>query len=59
MRRRRLLEPGIRNGRESGFATASDRHRAYRTIGFMMDCDTTGIEPDLALIKYKNWWVAE
>jgi len=28
------------------------------TIGFMMDCDTTGIEPDLALIKYKNWWVA-
>jgi ribonucleoside-diphosphate reductase alpha chain len=24
------------------------------TIGFMMDCDTTGIEPDLALIKYKK-----
>ena len=23
------------------------------TIGFMMDCDTTGIEPDLALVKYK------
>ena len=24
------------------------------TIGFMMDCDTTGVEPDLALIKYKK-----
>ena len=24
------------------------------TIGFMMDCDTTGIEPDLALIKFKR-----
>jgi len=23
------------------------------TIGFMMDCDTTGIEPDIALVKYK------
>src|SRR5215831_2042147 len=24
------------------------------TIGLMMDCDTTGIEPDLALVKYKK-----
>src|SRR3989442_15780671 len=24
------------------------------TIGFFMDCDTTGIEPDLALVKYKK-----
>ncbi|MDD5482429.1 MAG: vitamin B12-dependent ribonucleotide reductase [Kiritimatiellae bacterium] len=24
------------------------------TIGFMMDCDTTGVEPDMALIKYKQ-----
>jgi ribonucleoside-diphosphate reductase alpha chain len=24
------------------------------TIGFMMDCDTTGVEPDLALVKYKK-----
>jgi ribonucleoside-diphosphate reductase alpha chain len=24
------------------------------TIGFMMDCDTTGIDPDLALVKYKK-----
>ena len=24
------------------------------TIGFMMDCDTTGVEPDISLIKYKK-----
>ena len=24
------------------------------TIGFMMDCDTTGIEPDIAIVKYKK-----
>jgi ribonucleoside-diphosphate reductase alpha chain len=24
------------------------------TIGFMMDCDTTGVEPDIALVKYKS-----
>ena len=24
------------------------------TISFMMDCDTTGIEPDIALVKYKQ-----
>jgi ribonucleoside-diphosphate reductase alpha chain len=24
------------------------------TIGFMMDCDTTGVEPDIALVKYKQ-----
>lgn len=24
------------------------------TIGFLMDCDTTGVEPDLALVKYKK-----
>ena len=24
------------------------------TIAFMMDCDTTGVEPDIALVKYKN-----
>ncbi|MHC4716967.1 MAG: vitamin B12-dependent ribonucleotide reductase, partial [Planctomycetota bacterium] len=23
------------------------------TIGFLMDCDTTGVEPDIALVKYK------
>jgi ribonucleoside-diphosphate reductase alpha chain len=24
------------------------------TIGFLMDCDTTGVEPDIALVKYKK-----
>ena len=24
------------------------------TIGFVMDCDTTGVEPDIALVKYKK-----
>ena len=24
------------------------------TIGFMMDCDTTGIEPDFSLVKFKK-----
>ena len=30
-----------------------DRARADRHVRFMMDCDTTGIEPDIALVKYK------
>ncbi len=24
------------------------------TIGFMMDCDTTGVEPDIAIVKFKS-----
>ncbi|MCA1703425.1 MAG: ribonucleoside-diphosphate reductase, partial [Actinobacteria bacterium] len=27
---------------------------AHNTIGFMMDCDTTGIEPDFSLVKFKK-----
>lgn len=27
---------------------------SHNTIGFAMDCDTTGIEPDIALVKYKT-----
>ncbi|MCC6730697.1 MAG: vitamin B12-dependent ribonucleotide reductase [Chthonomonadales bacterium] len=27
---------------------------SHNTIGFMMDCDTTGIEPDIAIVKYKS-----
>jgi ribonucleoside-diphosphate reductase alpha chain len=27
---------------------------SHNTISFMMDCDTTGIEPDIALVKYKT-----
>jgi ribonucleoside-diphosphate reductase alpha chain len=46
-------------------ALASGEHYGYKnsqvtvlaptgTIGFMMDCDTTGVEPDIALVKYKK-----
>ncbi len=42
-------------GRKSGFRNAQTTVIAPTgTIGFMMDCDTTGIEPDLALVKYKK-----
>ncbi len=40
-------EHGFRNGQATVLAPTG-------TIGFMMDCDTTGIEPDIALIKYKR-----
>lgn len=38
---------GVRNSQASVLAPTG-------TIGFMMDCDTTGIEPDFALVKHKN-----
>ena len=42
-------------GRRTGFRNAQTTVIAPTgTIGFVMDCDTTGIEPDLALIKYKK-----
>jgi ribonucleoside-diphosphate reductase alpha chain len=42
-------------GRRSGFRNAQVTVIAPTgTIGFMMDCDTTGIEPDLALVKFKK-----
>ncbi len=42
-------------GRRHGFRNAQVTVLAPTgTIGFMMDCDTTGIEPDLALVKYKK-----
>jgi len=40
-------ENGYRNGQTTVLAPTG-------TIGFMMDCDTTGIEPDIALVKYKK-----
>ncbi|HVM32862.1 MAG TPA: vitamin B12-dependent ribonucleotide reductase [bacterium] len=40
-------EWGFRNGQVSVLAPTG-------TIGFMMDCDTTGVEPDIALVKYKK-----
>jgi ribonucleoside-diphosphate reductase alpha chain len=42
-------------GREHGFRNSQTTVLAPTgTIAFMMDCDTTGIEPDLALVKYKK-----
>jgi ribonucleoside-diphosphate reductase alpha chain len=42
-------------GRRNGYRNAQVTVIAPTgTIGFMMDCDTTGIEPDLALVKYKK-----
>jgi ribonucleoside-diphosphate reductase alpha chain len=38
---------GIRNSQTTVLAPTG-------TIGFMMDCDTTGVEPDIALVKYKK-----
>ena len=45
------LEMGRRNGYRNAQVTVI---APTGTIGFMMDCDTTGIEPDLALVKYKK-----
>jgi ribonucleoside-diphosphate reductase alpha chain len=42
-------------GKASGYRNAQASLLAPTgTIGFMMDCDTTGIEPDLALVKFKK-----
>ncbi len=42
-------------GRTHGYRNAQATVLAPTgTIGFMMDCDTTGVEPDIALIKYKK-----
>jgi ribonucleoside-diphosphate reductase alpha chain len=40
-------EHGVRNSQVSVLAPTG-------TIAFMMDCDTTGVEPDIALVKYKK-----
>jgi ribonucleoside-diphosphate reductase alpha chain len=48
-------EDAYESGRRNGYRNAQVTVLAPTgTIGFMMDCDTTGIEPDLALIKYKK-----
>jgi ribonucleoside-diphosphate reductase alpha chain len=45
----------LQQGREHGFRNAQATVLAPTgTISFMMDCDTTGIEPDIALVKYKQ-----
>ena len=52
---RRLHDEALELGREHGFRNAQVTLLAPTgTISFMMDCDTTGIEPDIALIKYKK-----
>jgi ribonucleoside-diphosphate reductase alpha chain len=44
----------LEQGRRHGFRNAQVTVLAPTgTIGFLMDCDTTGIEPDIALVKYK------
>ncbi len=46
-----VLEIGGRHGFRNAQATVL---APTGTISFMMDCDTTGIEPDIALVKYKQ-----
>ncbi len=51
---RKVWDQAIRMGSRYGFRNAQVTVLAPTgTIGFMMDCDTTGVEPDIALVKYK------
>ncbi|WP_448073930.1 vitamin B12-dependent ribonucleotide reductase [Georgenia yuyongxinii] len=46
---------GLRLGEQVGWRNAQASLLAPTgTIGFMMDCDTTGIEPDFSLVKFKK-----
>jgi len=52
---RKAWDEVIELGSKYGFRNAQVTVLAPTgTIGFMMDCDTTGIEPDIALVKYKK-----
>lgn len=52
---RELWDDVLRIGETYGFRNAQATVLAPTgTISFMMDCDTTGIEPDIALVKYKQ-----
>jgi ribonucleoside-diphosphate reductase alpha chain len=52
---RRIWDECAQSGIRHGFRNAQVTVLAPTgTIAFMMDCDTTGIEPDLALVKYKK-----
>ena len=52
---RQVWDDALAKGSEHGFRNSQVTVLAPTgTIGFMMDCDTTGIEPDIALIKYKR-----
>ena len=48
-------DEALRLGQRFGYRNAQATVLAPTgTIAFMMDCDTTGVEPDIALVKYKN-----
>ena len=50
-----LWDEVLVSGRRYGFRNSQATVLAPTgTISFMMDCDTTGIEPDIALVKYKQ-----
>ena len=52
---REVWDAAIEEGRQHGFKNAQVTVLAPTgTIAFMMDCDTTGVEPDIALVKYKK-----
>jgi ribonucleoside-diphosphate reductase alpha chain len=52
---RETWDDAVKLGRLHGYRNAQATVLAPTgTIGLMMDCDTTGIEPDLALVKYKK-----
>ncbi|HEY6117415.1 MAG TPA: vitamin B12-dependent ribonucleotide reductase [Candidatus Dormibacteraeota bacterium] len=52
---RATWDEAVKLGRQHGYRNAQATVLAPTgTIGLMMDCDTTGIEPDLALVKYKK-----
>ncbi len=52
---RRVWQECVALGHEHGYRNSQVTVIAPTgTIAFMMDCDTTGIEPDIALVKYKK-----
>ncbi len=52
---RKIWDDCLASGMKHGYRNAQVTVLAPTgTIGFMMDCDTTGVEPDLALVKYKK-----
>lgn len=52
---RETWDEAIALGEQFGYRNAQATVLAPTgTIGFMMDCDTTGIEPDIAIVKYKT-----
>ena len=53
--RRAVYDEALELGEQYGYRNAQVTVLAPTgTIAFMMDCDTTGVEPDIALIKYKK-----